>query len=153
MATKTEGGKLTDRQERFCIEYVLNKGNATEAAKRAGYSDSSEDVLANAGWQNLRNPQIIARIAELREQAGVKTGANVEWLCSLLVSTIERAYEDRDSKGVAANSSVLMKLMGWEEGRGVDRGNEVAPVQVIGVQGFTGWNVAPGQQTNGDSEA
>jgi phage terminase small subunit len=114
MAETVVKSKLTERQERFCIEYVLNKGNATEAAARAGYSDSSESVLANAGFDNLRNPEIIARIAQLREDTGVKTGANIEWMTSVLVSTIENAQADRDSKGVAMNAAVLMKLMGWE---------------------------------------
>jgi phage terminase small subunit len=116
MAEQTKiADKLTEKQEAFCIEYVLNKGNATEAARRAGYSDSDEDVLASIGFQNLRKVQIIARIAELREQSCTKTGANVEWLTSLLVSTIENAYTDRDHKSVAMNSTVLMKLMGWDD--------------------------------------
>lgn len=156
MVTKTtaEQGKLTDKQEAFAIEYVLSKSNATEAARRAGYSNSSEDVLASMGYENLRNPQIIARIAQLREDTGVKTGANVEWLTSVLVSAIERCMANEeiydregnptgvykfDSKGVAANSTVLMKLMGWDKPKNNDP-EGVQPVQYIAIEGYT-----PGQ--------
>jgi phage terminase small subunit len=106
---------LSDKQERFCIEYLLTKGNASKAARLAGYSDSSDNTLSQIGFENLRKPNIIARIDQLREETGVKTGANIEWLTSVLVSAIETALQDNDSKGVALNSSVLMKLMGWDK--------------------------------------
>ena len=102
----------------------------------------------------MRKVEVISRIAELREQSGVKTGANVEWLTSILVSAIERSMAkeeiyDRegnptgvykfDSKGVAANSTVLMKLMGWDKPKYNDP-EGVQPVQYIAIEGYT-----PGQ--------
>ena len=50
---------LTDRQERFCKEYIIDC-NATQAAIRAGYSPRT---AYRTGADNLRKPQISARIA------------------------------------------------------------------------------------------
>lgn len=52
---------LTAKQERFCQEYVVDF-NATQAAIRAGYSAKTAGAI---GAENLRKPQIAARIAEL----------------------------------------------------------------------------------------
>lgn len=57
-------GKLTDKQEMFCKEYLIDL-NATQAAIRAGYSKKTASVIAN---ENLIKPYIQNRIAELKEQ-------------------------------------------------------------------------------------
>lgn len=50
--------KLTPKQKRFCEEY-LKSGNATEAAKKAGYKETSCRVIAA---ENLSKPAISAYI-------------------------------------------------------------------------------------------
>lgn len=55
---------LTPKQRRF-IDHYLESGNATEAAKRAGYSERS---AAEVGYENLRKPQIAEEI-KMRVQA------------------------------------------------------------------------------------
>lgn len=57
---------LTGKQEAFCNEYLVDL-NGTQAAIRAGYS---EDSAANIAYENMRKPEISARIAELRDQMG-----------------------------------------------------------------------------------
>lgn len=57
---------LTEKQELFCQRYLIDF-NATKAAKEAGYS---EDTAYSTGWENLRKPEIQARIAELRQEMG-----------------------------------------------------------------------------------
>lgn len=57
---------LTEKQELFCQRYLIDF-NATKAAKEAGYS---EDTAYAIGWENLRKPEIQARIAEIRQQVG-----------------------------------------------------------------------------------
>jgi phage terminase small subunit len=52
--------QLTDKQRLF-IEYYLQCFNATEAAKKAGYS---EKTAYSIGWENLRKPEIAERIAK-----------------------------------------------------------------------------------------
>ena len=56
--------KLTEKQRRF-VDYYVETGNKTEAAKKAGYS---EKTAASIGDENLRKPAIKAAIdARLRE--------------------------------------------------------------------------------------
>lgn len=60
--------KLTEKQERF-IDYYIELGNATEAARRAGYS---EKTAKETGYENLTKPHIKSeidkRLKELEDQ-------------------------------------------------------------------------------------
>lgn len=55
---------LTPKQKAFA-DYYIECGNATEAAKRAGYK---EKAAYATGAENLRKPQIIAYIEERQKQ-------------------------------------------------------------------------------------
>ncbi len=59
-------GKLNDRQKRFADEYLIDF-NATEAAKRAGYS---EKTAYSMGSENLKKPDILDYI-EKRKKARI----------------------------------------------------------------------------------
>ncbi|RIV23624.1 terminase small subunit [Fibrisoma montanum] len=61
---------LTTRQRRF-VEAYIDCGNATRAAKTAGYS---EKTAYASGAENLRKPQIKAAINYLGEQLGMSAG-------------------------------------------------------------------------------
>lgn len=63
MPEDSEKIDLTEKQEQFCHEWLIDF-NATQAAVRAGYS---KDTAYAIGWENLRKPEIKARIAELRK--------------------------------------------------------------------------------------
>ena len=52
--------KLTPKQKKFC-EYYIQSGNATDAARKAGYSEQSAEAI---GLENLGKPRISAYIAE-----------------------------------------------------------------------------------------
>ena len=54
--------KLTDKQDKFCTEYLVDL-NATQAAIRSGYSEHTAQEI---GSQNLSKLIIQDRIAELR---------------------------------------------------------------------------------------
>lgn len=56
--------KLTSKQDAFVKEYILNGGNATQAAIKAGYSAST---AVKTGSENLTKPDIKAAIAEHRK--------------------------------------------------------------------------------------
>jgi phage terminase small subunit len=58
-----EMAKLTDRQEKFCYEYVLHL-NASKAAINAGYSESSSRQM---GSYLLTIPNIQARIKYMQD--------------------------------------------------------------------------------------
>ena len=61
--------KLTDRQERFCLEYVVDL-NATQAAIRAGYK---EGTAGQTAAENLKKPQIKKKIAQLQAEIAKRT--------------------------------------------------------------------------------
>lgn len=76
--------KLTEKQRRF-VDYYVETGNKTEAAKKAGYS---EKTAASIGDENLRKPAIKAAIdARLRELEG-KRIAKVDEVMQFLTSTL-----------------------------------------------------------------
>lgn len=58
-------GVLTEKQRRF-VEHYLTTCNATESAKKAGYS-GDENALAVQGHRNLRNPKVRAALDERSE--------------------------------------------------------------------------------------
>lgn len=60
--------KLTEKQERFCQEWMLDP-NTTQAYMRAGYSVKSPKAAAVEGHKLLKNPNIQKRIAELKAAA------------------------------------------------------------------------------------
>ena len=55
--------KLTNKQTRFCEEYIIDL-NATQAAIRAGYS---KKVAGAIGFENLRKPEIEEFISLLQK--------------------------------------------------------------------------------------
>jgi phage terminase small subunit len=63
MAKKDQQKKLTEKQKKFCKEYVLSL-NATQAAIKAGYKESSAYSI---GSENLTKPEIKEYIAKLRK--------------------------------------------------------------------------------------
>lgn len=65
----TKQQKLTDRQERFCLEYVVDL-NATQAAIRAGYK---EGTAGQTAAENLKKPQIKKKIAQLQAEIAKRT--------------------------------------------------------------------------------
>lgn len=55
--------KLTDKQEQFCLEYVVDF-NAKQAAIRAGYSKKTADRI---GHENLNKLEVSNRVKELMQ--------------------------------------------------------------------------------------
>ena len=76
--------KLTEKQRRF-VDYYVETGNASEAARRAGYSEKT------AGWigqENLQKPTIKAaidaRLKELEDKRIAKADEVMQFLTSTL---------------------------------------------------------------------
>lgn len=65
---------LTDKQQRFVEEYIIDL-NATQAAIRAGYS---EDSAKQIGSENLSKPDIQDAIEKLRDKISKKCEVTVE---------------------------------------------------------------------------
>lgn len=72
---------LTDKQEMFCREYLIDL-NATQAAIRAGYSERTAHAL---GCENLTKPDIQNRIAELKAQRNEQVNIDATYVLRRLV--------------------------------------------------------------------
>ena len=64
--------KLTPKQKKFC-EYYIQSGNATDAARKAGYSLKTAEAI---GLENLGKPGIKAYIAEIVDDQDKKRVAD-----------------------------------------------------------------------------
>ena len=83
-------GKLTDKQEMFCKEYLIDL-NATQAAIRAGYSKKTAHSIGN---ENLIKPEIEARIAELKESRANRIEMDSDGVLKELKNWVEGDYTD-----------------------------------------------------------
>ena len=97
--------KLTQKQKRFCDEYLIDL-NATQAAIRAGYSNhTAKDI----GCENLAKPHIRAyidhRITEREQRTGITQDMVVEELAKIAFANIDDYVEIDDSAG--ANKVVV----------------------------------------------
>ncbi|WP_052000034.1 terminase small subunit [Caenispirillum salinarum] len=63
---------MTDKQQRFAVEYASNGGNATAAAKAAGYSEASAHEI---GRQLLEKPHVHDAILRHLMRARFRSGA------------------------------------------------------------------------------
>lgn len=70
---------LTDKQEMFCREYLIDL-NATQAAIRAGHSVKTANRTAS---ENLSKPDIQNRIAELKNKRNEYVGINAAYVLQL----------------------------------------------------------------------
>lgn len=68
--------KLTDKQKRFCDEYLIDL-NATQAAIRAGYKP---DNANRVGSENLTKLDIQDAIAEKQSEVRARTSITVDFV-------------------------------------------------------------------------
>ena len=100
---------LTPKQKAFADEYIKNGGNASDAARKAGYAERSVRVT---GTQNLANPNISAYIAEKQSLIEKQKGTDIMSLAEIQQrrSMIARG-ELTDSFGFAPDFSDQLKSM------------------------------------------
>lgn len=72
--------KLTPKQKAFADEYMKNGGNASAAARVAGYSEA---VIKNAGKNILENNGVSAYIAERQAEIDKKNGHDIMSLAEI----------------------------------------------------------------------
>lgn len=82
--------KLTPKQKKFCDEY-LKLGNATQAAKNAGYS---EKTAYRTGADNLKVPHILDYINARQEQIASKDIADIEEIMKYLTDVMRGKIKD-----------------------------------------------------------
>jgi phage terminase small subunit len=76
--------KLSEKQKRFC-DYYIETGNATEAAKKAGYSEKTAGAM---GAENLKKPQIKNYIDERLKEKDKTRIANQDEILEFLTSVV-----------------------------------------------------------------
>ena len=76
--------KLTEKQRRF-VDYYVETGNASEAARRAGYA---EKAAYRTGSENLRKPQVKAAIDARLKEIEDKRIAKADEVLQFLTSTL-----------------------------------------------------------------
>ena len=120
---------LTKKQKLFVEEYLIDL-NATQAAIRAGYSP---DSAADIGSENLRKPDIRARIDKAMAERSRRTGINQDRILMELakialvnpekVVNFDEATirEDAQPEDLAAVASVKVKRFPTKDGEGIER--------------------------------
>lgn len=123
-----EMAKLTDKQEKFCYEYVLHL-NASKAAINAGYSEKTAYSIGN---ENLKKPEIQERIrymqnnlaetAQLSALRVLKEHEKIAFssIANMHQTWIERKYFDEltdDQKACikSISTKILKKNIGTKE--------------------------------------
>lgn len=83
--------KLTPKQRRFVQEYLICL-NATEAAKRAGYSENVASVI---GFENLKKPKIKQLIDETLESIATEKVASITEILEFLTSVMRGEHTEQ----------------------------------------------------------
>lgn len=94
---------LNERQKAFA-DYYIETGNATEAAKRAGYS---ENTARSIGAENLTKPDISAYIAERLDEIKGKRVADANEVIEFYTAVMRG--EVKDQFGLDASLSDRLK--------------------------------------------
>jgi len=80
---------LNARQEMFANEYIIDL-NATQAAIRAGYSSRT---AASIGSENLKKPEILVRVKELKDKRAEKLELDAFWVLERLKNISDRSMQ------------------------------------------------------------
>lgn len=92
--------KLTPKQRAFCDYYIETKGNATQAAIMAGYSEKTAKVI---GSENLSKPYIAQYIEERMKPEEDRRIASAEDVAEYLSRVM--FGEEKDQFGLDASLS------------------------------------------------
>ena len=84
--------KLTAKQKKFCLEYLIDL-NATQAAIRAGYSENSARAIGN---ENLSKPYICKYIDEQLESKNKELIASADEVLRYLTSVVRGESESNE---------------------------------------------------------
>lgn len=97
---------MTDKQKRFCDEYLIDC-NATQAAIRAGYSPKTAYSI---GEENLKKPELKTYIDERLEQLHSEKIADAQEVLEYLTSVMRGEHTEQvlrlDGDGVQVVDSV-----------------------------------------------
>lgn len=102
--------KLTEKQRRF-VDYYVETGNATEAARRAGYSQKTAEAI---GLENLGKPRIKfainARLKELEDKRIAKADEVMQFLTSTLRGEVKEERVVVEGTGDGRSDARIIKV-------------------------------------------
>lgn len=98
--------KLTDKQERFCLEYLKDL-NATQSAIRAGYSEKTAN---EQGARLMADSNILKRLSELKEERNKKLEADADYILKRLIE-IDRL----DISDILDDSGNIKPVSEWSD--------------------------------------
>jgi len=96
--------QLTAKQEAFCQEYMIDL-NATQAAIRAGYSESTAGSI---GGENLQKPEIQARISQLKAERSESTKIDAAYVLRRL-----HQIDEMDVADILNDDLTMRPLRDW----------------------------------------
>lgn len=100
---------LTEKQKRF-IDFYIETGNATEAARKAGYASKAAYAT---GAENLRKPQIKAaidaRLKELEDSRIAKADEVLKFLTATLRSQVTEPHVIVEGTGEGCSEAKVIE--------------------------------------------
>ncbi|AGR47448.1 terminase small subunit [Brevibacillus phage Abouo] len=97
--------KLTPKQQAFA-DYYIQIGNATEAARKAGYSDKTAKEV---GYENLTKPHIKAYIDERMAVKDAERIASQDEVLEFLTNVMRGKVTEKVPLGLGMGEQMLVK--------------------------------------------
>jgi hypothetical protein len=85
--------RLSQQQQRFA-DLILEGRNQTDAYKQAGYKCANDNVAAVSASELVRNPKVVAYMAEQRQEAAKALHIDLQWLIAKGVAILEAAEKE-----------------------------------------------------------
>ncbi len=124
--TATNGG-LNPRQQRFC-ECFVACGNATQAAKEAGYSDRTAYAQAS---RLLRNVKVDTRIRELQAAAAKRSEITADRVLQMLIDSYHDAKAAKQHGPAVRAAELLGKYLAMFVDRQITGEETLSREQII----------------------
>lgn len=102
---------LTARQAKF-VELYIDTGNATEAARQAGYASGSANVTA---CRLLNNPEVASAVSTKRREIENQHHVDRTRVINGLLEGVAIAEQKGDASNVIAGWRELGKMLGYYE--------------------------------------
>ena len=99
--------KLTKKQDAFVKAYLLNGGNATQAAIDAGYNENTAAVTA---CENLRKPNIKAAIEEHQKKADESFIMSKVEKLRILEKIVKATAVEDDERGILNSQAAISAI-------------------------------------------
>lgn len=98
--------KLTEKQKRFA-DYYIETGNATEAARRAGYSNKTAKVI---GRENLTKPYLRAYIDERIAEKDAERIAKQDEILAYLTAVMRGEHKEEVLRGIGEGAQKIDEM-------------------------------------------